>query len=86
MKTKEEILKQLGYTVDGDDNGKKLMFELFISQAMDEHAKQIAMEFTEWCDNFGYRQNGNSVWCRIDSKYYPTTAELFDKFVAERQV
>lgn len=39
MKTKEEILHQLGYTINGTYE-KKLSFDLIISQAMDEWSKQ----------------------------------------------
>ena len=45
--------------------------------------KDLACEFAEWVDNFGYRQIGNSVWCRIDN-IHRATSELFAKFLAER--
>ena len=45
--------------------------------------KDLACDFAEWVDNLGYRQIGNSVWCRIDNIHI-TTAELFAKFLAER--
>jgi len=45
--------------------------------------KDLACEFAEWIDNFGYRQIGNSVWCIIGN-IHRTTAELFTKFLEER--
>lgn len=40
MKSKEQILQQLGWTVDNGDN--KILFDLIISQAMDIWAEQQA--------------------------------------------
>jgi coproporphyrinogen III oxidase len=91
MKTKSEILEDFGCPVP-DFHENVTMFYPAIHSAMEEYAKQTAIEFAEWCETNGFMfytlmfKNGvKGVWFNMkenDEGY--TTSELFAKFEAER--
>ena len=73
-------VKAVGEQINTADAGA-FFFEGY--KHAESELKDLACEFAEWVDNFGYRQIGNSVWCRIDN-IHRATSELFAKFLAER--
>lgn len=85
MKTKAEILEEFGCPTP-DYTETVTMFYPSINDAMDEYAQQRAQEFAEWINNnrwYAILEDSGLRWRDGGSQAY-TTAELYDKFEAER--
>ena len=88
MRTKEEIFKSLADHDNIDDEG--CFFDGPIStihEAMETHAKEVAIAFKLWVDkNFSLISNGKYIhqdFIHNLDKYY-TLEELFNQFINQK--
>ena len=84
MKTAEEILSELpkvSNTAFLGDEGKALYY--YVLKAMEEYAKQHAIEFTKWLLDNDWSQNIDYSWRNYNEPYAAdkTTEELYKQFL-----
>lgn len=82
IKSKESILKSKYFS------DQVIFNEKGIHEAMEEYAKQEAIEFLCWADGQGYECNlhtddGEKMWLAYNSKYC-NTEELYELYLKQK--
>lgn len=84
MRTKEKIFSDSVWKSNvGDDTYP------FIMQAMDEYAKQDAIEFSKWKDKEGYELHSNGFYynepTEAGKQTFFNTPELYQKYLISKK-
>lgn len=75
--TKEQQQEEI---LANNDIGSGSLYFNRAKYSMDEWAEIVACEFSEWVDNMGYRQVGNSEWRTSENISY-TTKQLYSMYL-----
>lgn len=86
MKSREEILEELGTFIVNDDLPEvEAIYKWKASTAMSEYAREVAVEFDEWKLKNGWRYSVVGAYVNEAEERTIATSELFELFINENK-